>query len=193
MYTKINSELVVDFWNFMAKEYGTTTVDKRDSSFMKTVSSVLDLMKITNKETFMANYSTTLGHKIYIPFQVGQTSTKFTFENQIACCVHEHMHVELFESEGFSYNLNYALNHSKRAIYEAKAYTTNFEMYFHHTGEMLDPVYVSKKILSYGCNEEDVSVVRKILESNAKTIKYGGIINRPSAIAIEWFEKNLKK
>lgn len=193
MYTEINSALVIDFWKFMANEYGSTTHDKRDSSFMKSIGSILNLMNILDKEKFLSNYATTIGTKIYTPFQIGQTSTKFSFENQIACCVHEHMHVELFKLYGFSYNLNYVLDHSKRAIYEAQAYTTNFEMYYYSTGELLDPDYVSKKILAYGCNNDDVAVVKKILESNLKTIKYGGIISRPSAIAIEWFENNLKK
>lgn len=191
MSKELTKELVIEFWEYIADIYDSTVMEKSESSFMKLTGGSLDLIKVLDKKEFMTKYTTTIGRTIYTPFVVGCVSDKWTFENQISNCVHEHMHVEQYDREGFKFMVNYLLDPSNRAVYEAHAYSTNIEMYFYNTGKTFDAELLSSKLSSYGCSKEDIAIAKNILEDNIKLIESGKIIYKPSMLAIDWLNNNL--
>jgi hypothetical protein len=186
MKKELIKDIVINFYNYMEKIYGSKTIYKKDSLLMKSAGTMLDLFGILDKKKFMPKYATTILKNIYVPFVVGQANDKWDLKQQVSCCVHEHMHVEQYQKENLKFLFNYTFNSRKRAIYEIQAYSTNLEMYFYDTGKILDSTYIANKLSSYGCNKKDIEIAKSILDRKIRIIKFGGVLSRPSILAIDW-------
>ena len=70
VFVDIQPEEVWAFWRFMQDHYRTTVVNKRDALEMQLVAQALDALGIQSRDRFLRNFTTTLGRRIYTPFEV---------------------------------------------------------------------------------------------------------------------------
>ncbi len=108
-------------------------------------------------------------------------------------CVHEHQHVEQYDSDGWRFMWRYLTSTAKRALYEAEAYRCNFEMYFWRHGNLPSARKRAEALRHYGCSDRDIAVVEKYLALSSETIKAGGVINRSTRVALKWLNQYLPR
>lgn len=181
-------ELVQEFWDFMSGHYGSRVIKRSNAWEMKVVARFLSLIRAMDVQTFMNEYATTLGSRIYIPFEIGVPQEDWSLWGQITTCVHEHQHVYQYDKEGRTFMWKYLLRSSGRAHYEADAYRCNLEMYYWRYGRMRDTHRLAEMLRAYKCNETDIAVTEKQFNLSVKTIEQGAIINDASRRAIKWLE-----
>jgi hypothetical protein len=184
-------ELVVEFWEYMCAYYGTRWKYKGDAWEARVIAWVLDKLKIIDKETWMRRYSFVLGRTIYTPYRIGEISEEFPVVNQISSCVHEHEHWRDACWKGkLKWDWEYITSSSKRAIAEAKAYSTNIEIYHWYTeGEMLSPRRIAKILENYGCTKEDIELARTIMIRTAIQLNSGTYSYPVTITALKWLER----
>ena len=171
----------------MVHEYGTRVIAKANALEMKAAAYALGLMGVLDAEAFLRDYTTTIGRRIYVPFEPGRDADGWSLWGQLAVCVHEHQHVEQLDRDGWlKFAGKYLLSSAGRAAYEAEAYRCDMELHFWRTGEVLDPKTLAAKLKHYACTSTDVEVAEKALTMSAATVRRGGIVNRASQKAIAW-------
>ena len=187
---KITSKQVKDFWKYMGRAYRFKVIDKSNATEMRIVGWALDMMGIQNRKNFLKNFTTTVGNRVYIPFEIGK-GTQRQLVQQVITCTHEAQHVAQYRRD-HSFLLKYLLSDSSRALYEADAYRTNMEIYWWFYKKLLSPGMLANKLKSYSVGKSDIRVVKKHLLSASKTVKYGGVITGTSKKAIRWLNRNVK-
>ena len=183
---------VVGLWKYMTKKYGTVVVSKARADEMQAAAAALALMGIMDAKTFLSEYTTTIGKRIYVPFEVGNASDCSLY-SQVQICVHEHVHVRQFKDDKALFFLQYCLDSSKRASFECEAYVASMEMIFQITDVCPSPAKTASLLKAYGCNKSDVNVAAVYLKAASSVIKKGGVITPESKIALSWLHKNVLK
>lgn len=181
---------VLAFWRHMQERFETVTVRKADAVEMKVVADVLDALGILNKEHFLQNFTTTIGRKIYAPFDVGAPNDTWDLWDQIVVCVHEHQHVVQHDREGLSFEVSYLADRAARARFEAEAYRCNLEMHFWRYGTTPSARRLAELLRDYGCREEDVDVTAHSLALANVSIRQGAVFNEATRAALDWLDAN---
>jgi hypothetical protein len=157
---KLTSKMVKEFWKRMCGHYGTEVVDKPSAKEMKAIGGFLDAVGVLDKEAFLRTYATTLWNRIYVPFELGNAKS-MPLLGQVAVCVHEHVHAGQFQDPTFP--LLYITSTRERALAEARAYRTNFEMYWFLAKQKLSPKAVAHTLVDYGCTPKDITAAENFL------------------------------
>ena len=182
-------ETVRALWRHMTGLYGTRVVDKASAVEMRLAAFALGKMGVLDPEAFMRRYTTTVGRRIYVPFEVGRPDERHDLWSQVVVCAHEHQHVEQLLRDGWlRFAGRYLLSSAARAAYEAEAYRSNLELAFWRTGEVPDPGRLAARLRDYGCTGADVAMAQRMLELSAETVRRGGVANRASQKVIAWLE-----
>lgn len=178
----VSADDVRTFWAQMSARYGTRLIPKQRAWEMKAAARLLDALGIMPHETFMSEYTTVWGRRIYPCFTPGEAPNEDALFGQIIVCVHEHQHVEQAMREGFvSYSTRYLTSSRARALYEAEAYGCNMELVWARSGRLLSPDTLSQKLLAYGCTRGDVLAARAYFERLVLRLQRGGY--QSSAVA----------
>ena len=184
------SKHVRDFWRHMTRAYGTRFVNKNSAWEMRLVGMFLNRIGMLDKDDFMRHYTTTIGKRIYAPFDIGVPNDDYDLWDQISVCAHEHQHVEQLLRDGWlKFAGRYLISSAARAAYEAEAYRCNMELHYWRFGEIPDLRQLAERLEHYGCDQGDIDMVERMLELSAETVRRGGIINRASQKTIAWLER----
>lgn len=183
-------ETVRAFWSYMQQEYGSKVIPKATSAEMKAVATFLDLVKIQDYDTFMKVFTTTIGRRIYIPFEIGVPGD-YDLWGQIRVCVHEHQHVEQGDRDGWvTFGSRYVTSSSFRAGYEAEAFGSDMEMEYWRWGDSFDLNQFAQArplvLKSYGCSDDDIDQARATLTIRAGIVAQGIVANRSTQRAVDW-------
>ncbi|HEU4408397.1 MAG TPA: hypothetical protein VFS43_24245 [Polyangiaceae bacterium] len=177
-------EEVRAFWAFLTAHYGTTVVDKADAAEMALVAAFLDRLGVMDRARFLANYTTTIGRRIYLPFELGKGQDLW---HQMVIAVHEHQHVVQLDRDGWlAFTGGYLLRTATRARYETEAYRTHLELHFWRTGAMLSARDLAAKLRAYGCSGEDVVVAEKVLRLSEPAVRQGAALVPATRVALSW-------
>lgn len=211
MSDKLSGTKVKEFWDYMSAHYDTTVLEKnsdlkkiidvaKDFSLnslkelgteIYAVGLFLDKLGFMDVNKFMTSYATTLGDRIYVPFEIGKKDKIYSLKKQVVVCVHEHQHVLQFRKEPFAFAIRYLADRAQRALFEAEAYRCNMEIEFALEGKVPKVSGYADGLKSYGCTEEDIKVVEKALRLSKQTIEAGGTTTKASGVALKWLVKNL--
>lgn len=193
VFVDIQPEEVWAFWRFMQDHYRTTVVNKRDALEMQLVAQALDALGIQSRERFLRNFTTTLGRRIYTPFEVGSPRGGWDLWSQVVICVHEHQHVVQHDREGLSFEVSYLADRAARARWEAEAYRSNLELHFWRNGTTPSARRIAEVLGDYGCRPEDVDVAAKSLALSAVSIRKGAVINEATHVALGWLDEHVPR
>ena len=193
VFVDIQPEEVWAFWRFMQDHYRTTVVNKRDALEMQLVAQALDALGIQSRERFLRNFTTTLGRRIYTPFEVGSPRGGWDLWSQVVICVHEHQHVVQHDREGLSFEVSYLADRAARARWEAEAYRSNLELHFWRYGTTPSARRMAEVLSDYGCRPEDVDVAAKSLALSAVSIRKGAVINEATHVALGWLDEHVPR
>lgn len=193
VFVDIQPEEVWAFWRFMQDHYRTTVVNKRDALEMQLVAQALDALGIQSRDRFLRNFTTTLGRRIYTPFEVGSPRGGWDLWSQVVICVHEHQHVVQHDREGLSFEVSYLADRAARARWEAEAYRSNLELHFWRYGTMPSARRIAEVLGDYGCRPEDVDVAAKSLALSAVSIRKGAVINEATHVALGWLDEHVPR
>ena len=190
-------------WAHLQKQYGTILVKKDDDELMDWVSKFLALFPGQTEEDFLNNFVTTIGRKIYIPFELGETGAEgWGLWSQIVVGVHEHQHVEQYrgfpighrrKTHGFMDFARLYLSKSKaRATFEANAYTTTQEMGWWRSKTTQDVERIVQPLAAvYHLSDKEMEYARQILLLNTKMVEQGAILTKASSIAIDFLNQRI--
>ena len=193
VFVDIQPEEVWAFWRFMHDHYRTTVVNKRDALEMQLVAQALDALGIQSRDRFLQNFTTTLGRRIYTPFEVGSPRGGWDLWSQVVICVHEHQHVVQHDREGLSFEVSYLADRAARARWEAEAYRSNLELHFWRYGTTPSARRIAEVLGDYGCRPEDVDVAAKSLALSAVSIRKGAVINEATHVALGWLDEHVPR
>lgn len=174
----LTPEVVQRLWRYMQWAYNTTVVNKSSAAEMVLLSKVLPT------KGFLDQYVTTIGRRIYVPFEIGVANEDWSLTAQAAVCAHEHQHVVQLDRDGFKYLWSYALSTAARASYETEAYRTTLEMKWYIDGVISDLDHYADGLANYGCKAADVEKARKSLRSYVPEISNGIVRTKAAQIAI---------
>jgi hypothetical protein len=183
-------QMVQDFWTFMASVYGSKQIDKTNSAAIDVVGDFLQLIGVQDEQTFLSRFTTTIGTRIYTPFDVGTTTPEYSLWAEMIICVHEHKHVVQFENEGIDYVARYLASGADRADYEAEAYRTAAELNHWRYGTVDSAQGLANHLTNYNCTPAEIDNAREIIQLSEDTIGKGGLVSDVTATAIEWLEAN---
>ena len=187
---KLTPEIVKKFYKYMTKKYGMKIVDKDNAAEMEFVGMFLEMMGIQDKDDFLDNYTTTVGNRIYIPFEVG--GDEFSLDEQVETLVHELHHKRQMNYDK-TFMLRYALDKSYRAHKEARAYTTNLEMHWWYCGKLYNTALLANALSGYALSGEHIRVVAKHLKIHGAVVKQGGVENTISKQSIKWLDAEISR
>ena len=193
VFVDIQPEEVWALWRFMQDHYRTTVVNKRDALEMQLVAQALDALGIQSRDRFLRNFTTTLGRRIYTPFEVGSPRGGWDLWSQVVICVHEHQHVVQHDREGLSFEVSYLADRAARARWEAEAYRSNLELHFWRYGTTPSARRIAEVLGDYGCRPEDVDVAAKSLALSAVSIRKGAVINGATHVALGWLDEHVPR
>lgn len=193
VFVDIQPEEVWAFWRFMQDHYRTTVVNKRDALEMQLVAQALDALGIQSRERFLRNFTTTLGRRIYTPFEVGSPRGGWDLWSHVVICVHEHQHVVQHDREGLSFEVSYLADRAARARWEAEAYCSNLELHFWRYGTTPSARRIAEVLGDYGCRPEDVDVAAKSLALSAVSVRKGAVINEATHVALGWLDEHVPR
>jgi hypothetical protein len=179
--------LVAEFWQYMMHRYGGSVIDKRNASEMQLVGALLGKLGIVDKDSFLRHYATTIGHRIYIPFEIGLATPDWSLWGQIMVCTHECEHIVQYDNLGpIKFAWQYVAKTAGRARLEAEAYRCQLELHFWRTAQLLSPHELASSLKSYGVTDADIQVAETILRMSAESVRRGAVINPTSRAAIDW-------
>jgi hypothetical protein len=181
----ITTELVQNLWAVMTKYYGTNVKTKQTSFFMKFIAFFLNLFGVQKKDDFLNNYTTTIGHTIYIPFTLGVEEGDWTFYQQLLVCIHEHQHIVQKNNDGaIKFTWNYLLSPTCRAAYEAEAYSTDIELHWYYDKKIPNTHELAILLTAYSISPNEISEMENYLNARAVRIQDGEYINQATRIAM---------
>lgn len=184
----VSSDNVQSLWDYMTKKYRSNVIYKASSDEMKLIASILNAFEVVDYKKFMSQFCTTIGNNIYL----STNYHKILEVDQVALCVHEHVHVRQFKEDPTSM-LKYAVDRSKRTLYECEAYRSNMEILFYLTGKHPSPTEYANLLKYYNVNKKDITFAKEYLTKSAAIIDKGGVVTLESKVAIAWMNKNLPK
>jgi len=189
MTPQLTPELTKQFYIEACQKFGATIVQKDDSEFMAAIATVLNQLNITDRDDFMKRFTTTIGTKIYVPFDVG-IAGDYTLEDQVDVLVHELVHVQQYDANEPKFVLCYLLNEAARAEYEAQAYSADMEMHYWRTGRIYDIRGRAQLLDNYALEQDEINFAAEYMESIATTIQEGAAVNNVAAWAMDWMEQH---
>jgi hypothetical protein len=179
------------FYAAMTQRFGATLIDKSDSVEMQLVADFLGSIGVMDRRAFLANYTTTLGHRIYVPFEPGVAAPGWDLWYQIVVLTHECQHIVQYDKIGsVQFDWLYVSDKAARARFEAQAYRSQLELQRWHYGQLESSSDVAARLAAYAVKSSDLPVAAEILESGAAVMEQDGRINEATVAAIEWLEAN---
>jgi hypothetical protein len=154
---------------------------------MRAIGAMLAAMGIMDAADFLARYTTTLGHRIYPCFTVGDPAT-MPFPDQAAVCVHEHVHVRQFEVASFAGE--YCACGGLRTQFECEAYRATMEIAFWFSGKCPATTTILRALKGYALGADDLAFARVYLDKAAAVIRRGGVVTPEAKVAIAWLKRN---
>ncbi len=190
--TPVTPEMVKGLWDFLSQTYQTEIVPKEKSLVMKVVAQTLDLLQITDKQSFMTRFTTTLGRVIYVPFTPGVPTPLHSLESQLSIAAHEHQHVIQLDAKGggFTFMYNYLASQAWRAAYEAEAYRVSMTMQYRLRGSMSSPMSYALLLKSYGIDQAGQDYAAEFLDLAVPSIRRGGIPDEAARVSLYWLQDN---
>lgn len=193
VFLDVQPEEVWAFWRFMQDHFHTSVVNKRDALEMQLVAQALDALGVQSRERFLRNFTTTIGRRVYTPFEVGVPRGGWDLWSQVIVCVHEHQHVVQHDREGLSFEVSYLADRAARARWEAEAYRSNLELHFWRYGTTPSVQRMAEMLSDYGCRPEDVDVAAKSLALSAVSVRRGAVINEATHVALGWLDEHVPR
>ncbi len=193
VFFDVRPEEVWAFWRFMQDHFRTTALNKRDALEMQLVAQALDALGIQSRYRFLRNFTTTIGRRIYTPFEVGVPRGGWDLWSQIVVCVHEHQHIVQHDREGLSFEVSYLADRAARGRWETEAYRSNLELHFWRYGTTPSALRLAEVLSDYGCRPEDVEVAAKSLALSAVSVRKGAVLNEATHVALRWLDEHLPR
>lgn len=191
IFRDVQPEQVVAFWHFMQNHFRTSVINKDSTLEMRLVASALDMLGIQRRDHFLRRFATTIGRRIYTPFEVGSPKGGWELWQQIVTCVHEHQHVVQYDRDGLFYKASYLTDCAARARWEAEAYRSNLELAYWRTGTTPSALDTASVLKNYGCREADTEVTAKLLLLSDISVRKGAVINEATHVALGWLNKHV--
>lgn len=192
----LTGDLVKAMWKDAFEEFNAAGKEKGGSDLMVLVGEFLDMAKIQKREMFMDQFTTTIGERIYHPFEVGvEDSHGYTLWQQTTTLVHELVHVEQYHRAPVDFVLRYVGSLTDRAHFEAEAFSADLEMHIWRHGQPYNIPGRASVLAFYGCGQAEVDFLAAHLET------VSGILmdpegdrpsmSKPAAWAMDWLEERV--
>jgi hypothetical protein len=176
----------------MLGKFGSSVEQKNDALVMQVAAELLNALKIQDKDQFLKDFVTTLFNTIYIPFIIGVEDSRWSLWGQVRVCVHEHQHVIQGGRDGWAqFSSKYLTSSSFRAGCEGEAFGCDLEMEFWRTGQILNIDQRASVLKGYGCSDEDIEMVKQMLNIRADVVRQGVIETESAKVAIDWLEAHV--
>ncbi len=189
-FQDVTPDEVRRFWRYMCNEYGTSTIDKSKAGEMKLVADVLGTMGIQDSNAFLTQYTTTIGTRIYVPFEVGSPVGGWDLWQQMVICVHEHVHVGQHKKGGpIGFGLAYLVDRAARTEFEVEGYTANMEMNHWRYGKRGSAKALARSLRGYAVRDTDIKVAEEGLGLAAYSIRQGAVVTDSMAAALPWLNE----
>lgn len=184
----LDLQTVTDLWDALARRFHTHDVVKSTSWLMQAISWFLAALRILPRRAFLQDFTTTIGHGIYLPFDRRQPCDEQECWRRLTLCVHEHQHVVQWERGPMRFVLGYLLSPRRRAEHEAEAYGTALELAAWAGWVLPDPDEMAQRLQYYGVGPRQIGHAAALLRAIAARAQEGEITTEASRAAVAWLE-----
>ncbi len=182
----LNATMIQQMWKDLAQAHHARLLLKSRSLLMRLAGAFLAALRIQKPGEFIQHYATTIGRRIYLPFEPGDAKA-CPLWHQVVLCAHELRHVEQFQREGFiRFATKYLLFPSARARYEADALQCNVELFWLRTGQLPNLENMAHSLTGYAFTKKAQALVFSLLQQSAQRILKGQFQDFASRSALAW-------
>ena len=183
----LDSAMIQKMWQELAQAHHARLLLKSRSLLMRFAGAFLAAFRIQKPGEFIQHYATTIGRRIYLPFEPGDAKA-CPLWHQVVLCAHELRHVEQFQREGLiRFAAKYLLFPSARARYEADALQCNVELFWIRTGQLPDLQKLADSLTGYALTQKAKALVFSLLQQSARRILEGRFQEFASSSTLAWF------
>ena len=158
-------------WAHFQNIFGSTLKRKNEALEAEIVARILDALGVVDRDAFLGRFHTTVAKDIYLAWDKGDEPDDY---RQLVVCAHEHQHVHQFAEQGVLYLVDYIVRPESRALYEAEAYSTAFDLEYARSGQvpasMLDEVMSSLASYALGAH---LDTAHTALVAHMRTARLG--------------------
>ena len=188
----IDLDQMLATWQHLQVHYRTRVVAKATSPLMRIVAVLLALVRILPARSFLQDFTTTIGHRIYLPHDLdaarGNAHLCFGY---LVLCVHEHQHVVQWDRGPVRFVLSYLLSPMARARHEAEAYATALDLAAWAGRPLPSPQALAERLQHYGCGPRAIAEAARLLAAADARARQGGTTAEASRVAIAFLEREL--
>ena len=179
---------VLATWHHLGQVYGTRVIDKARSPLMRAVALFLAAIRIQPSRMFLTEFTTTIGHRIYLPHDLNAACGSEEAFQRLVLGVHEHQHVVQWQRGPVRFVLSYLLSPTARARHEAEAYACALDLAAWTGRPLPSPESMAQRLAHYGCGPAAIAVAADLLRTAEAKARAGGCTASASEVAIAFLE-----
>jgi hypothetical protein len=182
---------VRDFVGDLTSHFGATVIDKRTASEMQVAARVVRFLGVDRSGDFLHYCASTIGRRIYLPFEVGTPADGFDLWGQIVAATHACQRVVQYDAlGGLRLAIAYLGSAERRVRLDAEAYRTTLELLFWRTGHVATARTVALAIRSFGATEEDVDLADATIDRYGDRVEQGAVATHAGRFAVDWLDEH---
>jgi len=183
------SHEVKALWRHFQVMYHSHVMPKAQAWQMRFAARFLNATRILDRERFMTCYTTVVGRRIFVPFEVGVVTGRRSLWSQIVTVTHEHQHIVQLNRDGAPrFMAAYLLSPRARARYEADAYACHLALHYWRFHELLPTRPIVERLRDYACRGADLDVAQHHLDRVVQQLSQRTWPNQATRDAIVWLE-----
>lgn len=187
----LTREQTIAFHAHMAAAFEATLRDKRTAPEMVLAAQAQVLYSRISAADYATKFATTVGHDIYLPYDIGVPDKIWNSNwGQAEVVTHECRHVVQTDERGIIPLAVEGLHTTGQAQIELEARITTLELHWWRYGQLYPTDVLANDLVAYGCGPRDVEFVKLGLDQAGETVTRGGIITRPGQAAIAWLAEH---
>jgi len=184
------SDLVKQFWSHMSKRFGAFPIKKCISPLMRGIGTVFDTAGVVASDKFAHDYATTIGTRIYVPFEIGEDGP-WSLWSQMVVCAHECQHIIQSRKLGWgTFSLAYLASKTVRTKLEGEAYATSIELNGWRFGSWQPVPSIARRLAAYNLDEEHVTMAEELLSAHEALVRKQGWATEAGKEAISFLNNN---
>ncbi len=185
-------DLVRDFVGDITAHFGATVVDKRTAVEMHFAARVLRGLGVVCCDHFLHHFASTLGRRIYLPFEVGTPADGFALWGQVVAITHACQRVAQYDTLGIVRSVLARLGtarglHTRR---DEEAYRTVLELQFWRLGRLATARELAFAVKSLGATEADVDCADAAIDRYEDRVELGAVATHAGRFAVDWLDEH---
>lgn len=183
-------ELVRDLVVDLTSHVGATVVDKRTALEMLVAARVLRGLGAVCCDHRLNHYASTIGRRIYLPFEIGTPVDGFDLWGQSVAVAHASQRVVQHAHLGSLRAARARLDRGWRSELAREALRTVLELHFWRTAEIPSPLELAMAVRTYATNDADLDLAAEAIDECGAAIEVRVVATAAGRFTVDWLAEH---